>query len=173
MAKGAKVLIYNIDSASPKGVKVRNTIRVCGAACQTLHAQDSVQVLGFLLGLDGYTQNQNPAADNLAVGEALIFYNFTKQELDRLLSALKRAGITIPLKAVVTEHNINWTVTALIGELEQEHRLMSTWQKLSARVKQYKGGDKVLVKEAKELLSSHSPDARKLEEMLARFESLS
>lgn len=171
MAKGAKVLIYNIDSASPKGVKVRNTIRVCGAACQTLHTQDSGQVLGFLLGLDGYTQH--PATDNHAVGEALIFYNFTKQELDRMLSALKRAGITIPLKAVVTEHNINWTVATLIGELEQEHRLMNIWQKLSACVKQYKGGDKEMIKEAKELLSSHSPDIQKLDEMLARFEQKS
>lgn len=168
MAKGEKVLIYNINSASPKGVKLRNTLRVCGTACQTLTAEDSGQTIGYLLRLDGFAQNQ--PSDSYAEGEALIFYNFTKQRLDRLLAALKRAGIIIPLKAVVTEHNINWTITALIGELEQEHRLMSTWQRLSACVKRYKGGDKELVKEAKALLSSHAPDIQALEETLALFE---
>ncbi len=169
MAKGAKVLIYNIDAAAPKGTKLRNALRISGADCRSLTVADSSQVLGYLLGLDGFAENPPPREPS--GGEALIFYNFTRQGLDRLLAALKRAGIRIPLKAVVTEHNVQWTVAKLLGELEQEHLLMQSWQRLSTCVKQYKGKDRELMKAAKELLSSHAPDARELEEMLERFEN--
>lgn len=168
MANGAKVLVYNIDFSNPRGEKLRNIVRICGAVCQSLCGKDSCQTLGYLLGLDGFGEClklEEPVA-----GEALIFYHFTKQELDRILAALKRAGIFIPLKAVVTEHNVNWTVARLLAELEQEHRLMTAWQKLSACVKKYKGTDKTLVKEAKAMLAAHAPEEEALMGMIARFE---
>ena len=167
MPKGAKVLIYRIDLSAPKGIKLRNILRISGAAYQVLEESSCGQTLGYLLGLEGFSER--PLSNELAEGEAVIFYNFSRQDLDRLLGALKREGIAIPLKAVVTEHNVNWTIAKLVGELKQEHLLMKSWQKLSACVKKYKGKDKELIKEAKELLSSHAPEVEALDEMLSRF----
>ena len=57
--------------------------------------------------------------------EMLVMHGLTKNQLNGLLDTLKREGISIPLKAVVTPHNIGWSGTRLHREIQAEHAAMT------------------------------------------------
>lgn len=55
----------------------------------------------------------------------LVFCSLTGPQLDRLLGAMKRAKLPpIPLKAVLTPTNRDWTSQQLWQELRREHQAM-------------------------------------------------
>lgn len=56
----------------------------------------------------------------------MLFCNIDREDLDAYLSGYAGAGIEkIPLKAVLTPHNVSWTPEQLYEELESEHRSFS------------------------------------------------
>ncbi|MBQ8095389.1 MAG: DUF3783 domain-containing protein [Clostridia bacterium] len=57
--------------------------------------------------------------------EIMIMALESRAVLDGFLDALKSAGVVVPLKAVVTPTNVNWTVSELIQEITKEHEAMS------------------------------------------------
>ena len=80
------------------------------------------ETVGFLTGMDGYEAQPAGSAPPTVADEVLILKNFTGRRLDATLAALKKSGVPpIPLKAVVTEHNLSWTFAALARELREEH----------------------------------------------------
>lgn len=59
----------------------------------------------------------------------LVFCSLTGPQLDRLLGAMKRAKLPpIPLKAVLTPTNRDWTSQQLWQELRREHQAMQERQ---------------------------------------------
>ena len=59
----------------------------------------------------------------------LVFCSLTDPQLDRLLGAMKRAKLPpIPLKAVLTPTNRDWTSQQLWQELRREHQAMQERQ---------------------------------------------
>lgn len=73
--------------------------------------------LGFLLGEEGFApaEASEPFSDEMLVMEALS---------SPLLDALRREGVPVSLKAVVTEQNKAWSAAALCRELRREHEVM-------------------------------------------------
>ena len=66
----------------------------------------------------------------LAAIIALTGYTFAAhRQLDRLLAAMRRAGVSVPYKAVLTEHNKNWTFADLVTEVAREHEAMRAARK--------------------------------------------
>lgn len=51
----------------------------------------------------------------------LLFCGFSAARLDLALNGLRREGISVPLKAVLTASNRDWTAFALRDELVREH----------------------------------------------------
>ena len=51
----------------------------------------------------------------------IIFCGFSSYQLDEILSKLKKENINIPLKAIETKDNMNWTIDYLYYELVKEH----------------------------------------------------
>ena len=49
---------------------------------------------------------------------------FTEKRLEVLLRELRAHGVAIPYKAMVTAHNLPWTLAALYDELVREHEAM-------------------------------------------------
>ncbi len=52
----------------------------------------------------------------------LVFCGLSSERLDAVLAALRRKGVRIPHKAVLTPHNAAWTPVQLFSELDKEHR---------------------------------------------------
>lgn len=56
--------------------------------------------------------------------ECLLFAGFERGVLNRLLDDFKTQSIRIPLKAMYTPYNRDWSFAHLINELTEEHRRM-------------------------------------------------
>ena len=83
---------------------------------------DFAQTVGFALGRAGFAQS----ADTAEAPEQpmLVLDGFTSKRLDVLLRELRQHGVSVPYKAIVTEHNLPWTLRALYDELVREHEAM-------------------------------------------------
>ncbi|MBQ8967889.1 DUF3783 domain-containing protein [Ruminococcus sp.] len=90
--------------------------RAAGTDC----GNDSV---GSICGLRGYTENSERAEVS---AELLIFSGLQGNELNKAVTMLREKGCSIPLKAMVTPHNKDWTVSALAEELAGEHEYMTS-----------------------------------------------
>lgn len=118
----ARVLLYGLPKETPAGSAAREILAALGIAVTEVASYQLLQPVGVLAGFDG-------EAAQLYFGRAphqpvLVMAGFSSAQLDGLLAALRHAGVVIPLKAVLTEHNRNWSMLALIEELQREHATM-------------------------------------------------
>ena len=83
------------------------------------------QTLGALAGIDGFPLKEEVYTGDGFTDEMLVFKGFDNALLDRFLVEFKKLHLTrIGLKAVLTEHNINWDSIALHEELLAEDKKM-------------------------------------------------
>ena len=93
-----------------------------------------LEKVGYLAGMEGYEAAKESAGavpGKLPVipEEVMVLKQFSGQRLDMLLSGLRGAGVPrIALKAVLTEHNSDWTFYHLYQELKEEHETMTAGQ---------------------------------------------
>lgn len=80
------------------------------------------QQIGYLAGAGGFGKKKIslPELPPKMEEEVLVFYGFSEERLDMVLGMLRGSGLTISLKAVVTAHNIGWSLAALGSELAVE-----------------------------------------------------
>lgn len=117
-----RVLLYGLPKETPAGSAAREILAALGIAVTEVAPYQLLQPVGVLAGCGG-------EAAQLYFGRAphhpvLVMADFSSAQLDGLLAALRRAGVVIPLKAVLTEHNRSWSLLALIEELQREHAAM-------------------------------------------------
>lgn len=62
----------------------------------------------------------SPVFGTNVMGEMMVFSGISSERMDVLLAELKQSGIQIPLKAVITMYNFNWTGYELYRELQKE-----------------------------------------------------
>ena len=130
------VLYYNPGSpetmkhvAMMKSVLVRMGVRI-----KNIGPEQVLEKVGYLAGMEGYEAAKESAGavpGKLPVipEEVMVLKQFSGQRLDMLLSGLRGAGVPrIALKAVLTEHNSDWTFYHLYQELKEEHETMTAGQ---------------------------------------------
>ncbi len=127
MAAGEMVLYYAPEktktAAKLKGVLIQMGVRI-----RNVSREEAYESVGFLAGLDGFEKRQG--ADGGAQEmeqELLVLKNFTGRRMDELFARMRKAGVgRIDYKAVLTEHNVNWTLLDLYREIKREHEAMQT-----------------------------------------------
>lgn len=88
--------------------------------------EDLDRQVGALAGFPGFDQQwreQEPPAP--PEGACMVMAGLSSKAMDRLLAGMKQAGVSIPLKAVVTAANQTWSFARLMGELDRERAAMS------------------------------------------------
>lgn len=118
--------------AMMKSVMVRMGVRI-----RNIGPEQVLETVGYLAGMDGFLASvdmlSDAASDGVSDGglpvipeEVMVLKQFSSQRLDQLLMNLRKAGVPkIALKAVLTEHNSNWTFYHLYQELKEEHEIMT------------------------------------------------
>ena len=116
-----KVLYFEPQSsaqtAALKTILVRMGVRIKNAG-----AESAGQTVGYLLGRKGFAASE--AAAEVPDAPMLVLDGFTEKRLEILLREMKAHGVSVPYKAMVTEHNMGWTLSALFAELVREHEAM-------------------------------------------------
>lgn len=123
------LIMYKINETS-KEKQVVNLCRKLGLKTRKLKDSDAKITVGTLTGngkINASPDNQmlNTANQNVPTGyslpELIIFSGLKDNKLDEFLAEYKKMGIApIGLKAVVTIHNVNWTMYELAEELIRE-----------------------------------------------------
>lgn len=123
------LIMYKINETS-KEKQVVNLCRKLGLKTRKLKDSDAKITVGTLTGngkINASPDNQmlNTANQNVPTGyslpELIVFSGLKDNKLDEFLAEYKKMGIApIGLKAVVTIHNVNWTMYELAEELIRE-----------------------------------------------------
>ncbi len=123
---GETVLLYGFTDPN-RTREIQFVLVQMGIRVKMLHAEDLGQKVGYLAGVKGVEETENPETYEAPQKEVLIMHNFSiNRRVDLMLSNIKARGLAgIPLKCIVTAHNKNWTLYDLIGELEKEHAALT------------------------------------------------
>ena len=105
------------QTAALKTVLVRMGVRI-----KNVEAVSAGQTVGFLLNRKGFEPTDETA--DAPSAPMMVLDGFTEKRLDILLREMKAYGVSVPYKAMVTEHNIGWTLSDLFTELVREHEAM-------------------------------------------------
>nr|WP_304054933.1 DUF3783 domain-containing protein [Enterocloster clostridioformis] len=157
MAKMTETVLY-YNPGRPETVKhvamMKSVLVRMGVRIKNIGPEQVLEKVGYLAGMDGYeaagssagaegtgaegTGAEGTGAEGTGAGpgelpvipeEVMVLKQFSGQRLDMLLSGLRRAGVPrIALKAVLTEHNSDWTFYHLYQELKEEHETMTAGQ---------------------------------------------
>lgn len=118
----ATALLFNSEN-TPAAQALPPLLSRLGIRARTVAPEEQGETIGSLC-----TADEKPAASPAAQGSfsdtMLVLHALSSVQLDSLLRAMREAGISIPLKAVVTEENATWTALRLHEELAREHRAM-------------------------------------------------
>ena len=123
MAKSRETALYYDPEGGERAQQVKTVLVCMGARIRNIAAADFAQTVGFTLGRAGFAAQ---SADTAEAPEQpmLVLDGFTSKRLDVLLRELRQHGVSVPYKAIVTEHNLPWTLRALYDELVREHEAM-------------------------------------------------
>ena len=105
----------------------RKAFAIQGVRVRPVAPEQMGETVGHLFGLKGFAPREEGTAVPAAPAEpALVLSGFSRQRLDALLAALKRAGVPfIAHKAMLTPTNVNWTFAQLCQELSREHQAVT------------------------------------------------
>lgn len=117
----AVVLCYNLSSQ--KAPKLKAACTKMGIRMKEIAPEQFTLPLGHILGHAEFAEAV-PTDAPIFHEELVVFYQFTEQQLDRLLPEIRKAG-GIALKAVVTPTNISWNACALSRELIAEREAIA------------------------------------------------
>ena len=126
-----RVLYYSPDPQKEKLELLSQTAREMGIEWVFLEKQDFSQKLGFLAGLPGYQERKQNAEDLGEQIPELMVMSLPQERVNRFLSALEgKKAEKVALKAMVTPHNRDWTLSHLVEEIGEEHQLFQAYERL-------------------------------------------
>lgn len=110
-----------VNIGKEKAAIVAEAMAEVGGEFRAAESDCGADIIGYICGHKGYSRSEQ----RLEIEEELlIFSGLEGKELNAVVSRLRELRCSIPLKATVTEHNIDWTVAALAKELVSEHEFM-------------------------------------------------
>lgn len=110
-------LVWNYPETEPGYAALTDTCRKAGLALIPIGPNQAGLTIRRLCGGPGPADAPETPADYPA---ALIMNGLDRARLDGFLKQLRAGGVSIPLKAMVTPTNQDWTLAALLAELVRE-----------------------------------------------------
>ena len=130
------MLCYNLKGTK-KGRKIGMLGSFLGFRVKYVEKEEYSKTIGVLTGLkeevaEEASVEETSGTDNAKneemtdfEEEMIVMLLADNQTLDKLLFQMRKEKVHIPLKAIVTAKNQNWTSTALYKEVKREHESMT------------------------------------------------
>ena len=127
------ILCYNLKGTK-KGRKLGMLGSFLGFRIKYVEKEEYLKNIGELTGLINEKETTDSQIseqqDTEAFEEEMIVIQMEDHRmLDKLLFQMRKEKVQIPLKAVVTAQNQNWTSEALYKEIKKEHETMMKLEK--------------------------------------------
>lgn len=118
-----KVLMYHLLQ-SDTGNIIKTLLEQLDVEVIEIEESDVNQTMGYLIGLPDYKKTEEKIKE-IPEKEMLIFFNFLDKQLDLVLDLLKQANVPfIPLKAMITQTNVEWSFYKLYHQVKEEYEQM-------------------------------------------------
>lgn len=114
------ILTFGLEKEKLRAV--RETAQKNGIQIKEISRKDYGQKLGTLAGIEGFSREKNTYEGPELPLEMMIFSGIDSAKMHAFLDDYKQTGAQpIPLKAIITPHNIFWTAETLFRELKKEY----------------------------------------------------
>ncbi len=124
------ILLYSYPNEIHK--KIADICLACEIECKKIPKKRFLQTIGNHTGAPGHEGTGEIYEGNDLAEPVMLIAGMSGRELDRILDTLKDLGVpSVGVKAVVTSHNINWTILDLYEELVRERAAMEKDRGLS------------------------------------------
>lgn len=114
------ILTFGLGKEKLRAVQetaLKNDIQV-----KEISRKDYNQKLGTLAGIQGFPKENALYKGSELSLEMMIFSGIDSAKMHTFLADYKQTGVQpVPLKAIITPHNIFWTVETLFNELKKEY----------------------------------------------------
>lgn len=118
-----KVLLYHLDADTETGRALRAVLLEQKIFTLTVTDAQTGETVGRLASTNAAAHDA-PAPETPPREQFMLLCDLGDRQLDRLLAAMRRAGVSVPYKAILTEHNRAWTFCQLVTEVVREHEAM-------------------------------------------------
>ncbi len=124
------ILLYSYPNEIHK--KIADICLACEIECKKIPKKRFLQTIGNHTGAPGHEGTGEIYEGNDIAEPVMLIAGMSGRELDRILDTLKDLGVpSVGVKAVVTSHNISWTILDLYEELVRERAAMEKDRGLS------------------------------------------
>ena len=123
MAVSRETVLFYEPEGGAQGELLKPVLVRMGVRIKNVPLEAVGQTIGCLLGRKGFDARENPEAPALEE-PVLVLDGFTDKRLEILLRVMKKNGVSVPYKAIVTETNLGWLFHQLYDELAEEHKAM-------------------------------------------------
>ena len=118
------VLLYNIDKTEA-GKAIISILEKLNVEVIIVKTSDLMSPIGYILGIEDYqrgTEALTSILTSIPHDDMMVLAGFEDGQVDILLQIFKEANIPfIPLKAIVTKTNIDWTFKQLLENVKKEY----------------------------------------------------
>ena len=118
-----RVLTYGIDPATRPLLSA--ALEELGIEERGISPDQLGQTVGWLAGFPGFSPDRDRECPPPPSIPVLCMCGLSGARVNALLAALRKRDVHIPLKAVSTPTNQNWTFLQLIEELKREHTALT------------------------------------------------
>lgn len=119
------VLLCNLADTD-KGQAMMKILGQLGIDVKVIKKEDILHSLGYLLSMDGFEASTLEITDENIEEEMMVIHNFSDEQINLMLDIFKGADIPfIPLKAITTPMNIEWSFHQLYQEIKKEYEMMA------------------------------------------------
>ncbi|WP_195600361.1 DUF3783 domain-containing protein [Longibaculum muris] len=117
------ILLYHVNDEIK--VKINEIATSLKIDIRIIEDDEIYETMGYLLKMKGYEKSIPQQVDFDMSQEFVFFAGMSDQQLDILLQLFKMNKIpTIPYKAMLTQHNINYTFVQLYQSVSREYHEM-------------------------------------------------
>lgn len=118
------LLLYNFENTKTGDI-IETIVKQLGVTYKHIQKEEVIHPIGYLLDIEGFEAGKNE--NNEVIGdEMLVIHNFSDKQVQLLLELFKNANVPfIPLKAVVTENNVNWPFCQLHEHVKEEYQTIA------------------------------------------------
>ena len=121
----AKVLLYHLGEETETGKRLREVLREMKLLTLTVNEAQLGETVGRLASTNAAASGA-PLPERVPEAAFMLLCALGDRQLDRLLANMRRAGVSVPYKAVLTEHNKDWKLCNLIEEVTREHEFLKS-----------------------------------------------
>lgn len=89
-----------------------------------IREEEYLQSIGYLAGMKDMEKSLEKYNGEALGQEMIVFAGLGEGRLNQLLGGMRKSGIRVDYKAILTETNRTWTVPELYKELAAEHESM-------------------------------------------------